>query len=87
MELAATVLKELPRDIRNISGLTLGISQPAYEKICKEIDTFQNKILSIAEKDESSDEVFQLNIQMFPVSMSSKRKKTSLIQKKIAVET
>jgi len=70
MELAAQALKELPRDVRNISGLTLGISQKAYEKTCEAILDCQEKILAIAEKDTDSDRVIQVNFHLFPVSCS-----------------
>jgi uncharacterized protein (TIGR02147 family) len=68
MNLAANALRELPRDKRNISGLTLGISQEAYAKIEQIIMSCQEEILDIAEKDKKSDRVFQLNFQLFPVS-------------------
>jgi uncharacterized protein (TIGR02147 family) len=68
MNLAANALRELPRDKRNISGLTLGISQEAYAKIEQLIMSCQEEILDIAEKDKKSDRVFQLNFQLFPVS-------------------
>jgi uncharacterized protein (TIGR02147 family) len=68
MELAVKALRELPGDKRNISGLTLGMSRKAYEKICGEIYSFQDKILAIAENDKDSDGVYQLNFHLFPVS-------------------
>ena len=68
MELAAKALKELPKDRRNISGLTLGISPKACSQICEVIQSCQEKILDIAEKDSESDMVYQLNFQLFPVS-------------------
>jgi uncharacterized protein (TIGR02147 family) len=69
-DLAAKALKDLPGDKRNISGLTLGISRKAYEKILTEIYSCQDKICAIAEKDEDSDGVYQLNFHFFPVSKS-----------------
>jgi uncharacterized protein (TIGR02147 family) len=71
MELAAKALRELPGNKRNISGLTLGISQKAYEKICEIIYSSQEKILEVAEKDTDSDRVYQLNFQLFPVSKTT----------------
>lgn len=73
MELASKALRELPRDKRNISGLTLGISPKAYEKICEIILSTQQKILEIAEKDTDSDNVYQFNFQLFPVSHTGRR--------------
>ncbi len=76
MDLAAKALKELPKDRRNISGLTLGISNKAYEKICTVIQSCQETILDIAEKDEGSDTVYQLNFHFFPVSRTNGRRKS-----------
>jgi uncharacterized protein (TIGR02147 family) len=82
MELASKALKELPSDKRNFSCLTLGISQTAYEKICSEIDSFQNRIISIVENDENSDSVYQFNFQLFPVSNTSKKLKSIPVREK-----
>jgi uncharacterized protein (TIGR02147 family) len=71
MELAARALRELQGDKRNISGLTLGISRKAYDKICDIIYSTQEKILEVAEKDTDSDSVYQLNFHFFPVSRTT----------------
>lgn len=68
MELAAKALKEVPADRRNVSGLTLGISAKAYDRICEIIHSCQKEILDIAERDTGSDRVYQLNFHLFPVS-------------------
>jgi uncharacterized protein (TIGR02147 family) len=67
-ELAARAIKEVPRKKRNISGLTLGISNKTYEKICKETFLYQEKILELAKNDAEADSVYQFNFQLFPVS-------------------
>lgn len=74
MDIASKALQNLPRNIRNFSGLTLGISKEAYNKICNEIDSFQNRILAIAEDDTNSNRVFQLNMHLFPVSIDNDNK-------------
>lgn len=66
--LAEKAIRELPRNNRHISGLTLGISRSTYETICNEICTFQDKLLALAEQDSRADNVYQLNIHLFPVS-------------------
>ncbi len=71
MELAAKAIRELPGDLRNVSGLTLGISAKAYDKICGVIHSCQKEILDIAEKDTGSDRVYQLNFHLFPVSTTA----------------
>jgi uncharacterized protein (TIGR02147 family) len=68
MELAAKALRELPRNNRNISGLTLGISKEAYEETLKEILECQDRILAIAKEDRKPEGVYQLNFHLFPLS-------------------
>jgi uncharacterized protein (TIGR02147 family) len=68
MELAKRALQELPREKRNISGLTLGISANTYNEMCKEIEAFQTRLLAMAEADCNAANVYQLNFNFFPVS-------------------
>jgi uncharacterized protein (TIGR02147 family) len=68
LELAKQAIKNLPKEARNISGLTLGISNDAYTKICDIIYESQKKIMEVANNDEKSDRVYQLNFHLFPVS-------------------
>jgi uncharacterized protein (TIGR02147 family) len=68
MKLAEQAIKRLPKDKRNISGLTLGISQETYEKVRKLIYECQKKIMDVADKDEKADRVYQVNFHAFPVS-------------------
>lgn len=82
MEIASKALQNLPGNKRNFSGLTLGISQETYERICNEIESFQNRIMVIAENDKSSDSVYQLNFHFFPVSGSMKEKSNQGPEKK-----
>jgi len=74
-ELALKALEELPRDERNISGVTLGISKDAYNRICEEIEAFRSRMLQIAEADDNADTVYQLNFQLFPVSSTNNQRK------------
>jgi uncharacterized protein (TIGR02147 family) len=67
-ELALKAIAELPRNKRNISGLTLGISRKTYEAICREIEAFQAKLQALAEQDSEADNVYQLNFHFFPIS-------------------
>jgi uncharacterized protein (TIGR02147 family) len=67
-ELALKSLEELPKDQRNVTGLTLGISKQVYERICKEIEVFRSRLLQMAEADETADSVYQINFQFFPLS-------------------
>jgi uncharacterized protein (TIGR02147 family) len=68
LDLAKRALQELPRDKRNISGLTLGISKNTYDAMCREIEAFQARLLAMAEADREASDVYQLNFHFFPVS-------------------
>lgn len=74
-DLAKRALEECATDKRNVSGLTLGMSEKSYEKICAEIIRFQDTIMDIANEDKSADRVYQLNFQLFPTSASDAERK------------
>lgn len=67
-ELAKRTLHEAPSGKRNITGLTLGISEETYNRICEEIQQFQQNIITIANSDEGADRVYQFNFHLFPTS-------------------
>jgi uncharacterized protein (TIGR02147 family) len=66
--LAEVAIRELPRDERNITGLTLGISRVAYELICAKVAEVQDEIMQIANNDIDADRVYQFNFHLFPLS-------------------
>ncbi|MBN1577542.1 MAG: TIGR02147 family protein [Chitinispirillaceae bacterium] len=67
-ELALRAIREMPKEKRNISGLTMGISRKSYETVCAEISAFQARLQAIAEQDNEADNVYQLNFHFFPIS-------------------
>jgi uncharacterized protein (TIGR02147 family) len=74
-EVACRAHSELPGQRHNFSGVTLGISASAYEKICKKIEDFRNDLLDVARNDmNGADEqgVYHLNLQLFSVSQNPK---------------
>jgi uncharacterized protein (TIGR02147 family) len=74
--LAQQATVRLPREERNVTGLTLGISRRTYERICEEIQAFQRKLADFATRDKAADRVYQMNFQLFPMSVqASERKK------------
>ena len=66
--LAADAVRNLPKDKRNVTGLTLGISQKTYEQICEKTLKFQSEILRMAENDRDADMVYQFDFALFPMS-------------------
>jgi uncharacterized protein (TIGR02147 family) len=67
-DLAKRAIAEIPSEIRNITGLTMGISDKTYEKVCEEIQKFQAKLIELAETDEEPERVYQLNFALFPTT-------------------
>ena len=68
LKLAADSIDRDKPGERHVSGLTLGISKEGYDRIVERINAFRKEIALIAEEDESSDKVFQLQFALFPVS-------------------
>ena len=56
-----------PED-RNVTGVTLGVNREGYEEIVKELDACRKKIISIAAKCGTLDQVCRLNLQFFPLT-------------------
>lgn len=56
-----------PKD-RNFNGVTMSIDRDAYEQITRELESFRRKIVSIASASEGSDQVYRLNLQLFPLT-------------------
>lgn len=57
---------------RNVSSVTLSISEKTFEKVAEEIAAFRKRILEISEQDSSPDRVYQLNVQFFPFTRRTK---------------
>lgn len=71
--LAANSL-DLPKEERNFTGVTMGVSKNSYERIVKELDECRRKIIAIAAEDENIDQVYRLNLQLFPLTKNAKEK-------------
>jgi len=75
MKLAWEALDRYPKENRDISTLTLGISKKGAEEIKKEILDFRKRVTQIASEDDPADRVCQLNLQFFPMSQTQLEKK------------
>lgn len=74
-DLAKNAIQNIPKEERNATGLTIGISQSTYSRICDEIFQFQNRIAEIVSEDTDADRVYQLSFCMFPLSRSDSQRK------------
>lgn len=59
---------DLPLSERDMSGVTMGITRQAYERIRKEIADFRRRVVAIASEDDETEQVYRLNLQFFPLS-------------------
>ena len=73
-EFALDAIEGVPQDERHFSGLTLGITREAYEKIVQRIAEFRKDIIAIATSETATDEVYRLNVQFFPMTKKSVNK-------------
>ena len=73
-ELAVNAIKNMPKEERSMSGLTLGLTERSRERIEREIVEFRRRIVAIATEDEETEQVFRLNLQLFPLSENLRRR-------------
>ena len=66
--LGQVAAEECPPDERHISSIILGVSKESREKIIQEIREFRQKVVAIVHEDKTTDQVCNLNIQLFPLS-------------------
>ena len=46
----------------------MGISKKTFQRISQEVEKFRQKIVSIACEDQNSEQVYRLNLQLFPLT-------------------
>jgi uncharacterized protein (TIGR02147 family) len=67
LKLSESALGRFPKNERNYSVLTLGISENGFEEIRQELREFRRKVLKIA-GDDKANRVYQFSFQLFPLS-------------------
>ena len=72
MSKLATPAVDLPVDERHFSGVTMGLSRRSYERIASLIDEFRRQVIAVAAEDRDIDQVYRLNLQLFPLSRKVK---------------
>ncbi len=75
LERATESLDKHTSDQREFQGLTLSVSNATFEQMKKRIRTFSDELLAMAASENSeSEEVYQINLQMFPLTKKGGRK-------------
>ena len=73
MQLAEESLERHHKDIRDISTVTVAISRDDLEEIKERTREFRASILKLAEESPEPDSVYQLNIQLIPLTEVKKK--------------
>ncbi len=67
-EFALDAIEGVPQAERHFSGVTLGVTHEAYDEIVQVIAECRKKVIAIATRDSAIDEVYRLNMQLFPLT-------------------
>lgn len=73
IRLAGESIERHPHGTRDISTVTVGIKRSRMDEIRQRIAEFRSSIMRIAEEDKDPDDVYQFNIQLFPLTDSSQK--------------
>lgn len=68
LHLAQNANQTVSQTERNISGITMGISRACYDVLLEEMAAFKERVKAIVYQDENSTRVYQLSLQLFPLS-------------------
>ena len=74
IELGKDSLQNFPRDQRYISGSTVSLSWDNFKTIQAKIAELRSEILALSEIDQNKEEVFQINFQLFPLTLKNTKK-------------
>ncbi len=73
MDLAKRSIDKHSSAARDISGLTMSVSQSGFNRIKSEIRSFRKKIMAIATNDSKEEMIYQLNLHLFPLTRNQGR--------------
>ncbi len=68
LKLAAGAFDRFPAAYSNMSTLTIGISSETLANIKEELSVVRGKIAAMAENEPAADRIYQLNMQLFPMT-------------------
>jgi len=74
--LALAALESAPKEERDVSGITMGLSEAGFEALKAELANFRRKVKEIVKESESEEEsVYRLNLQLFPLSKKAQNRR------------
>lgn len=68
IQLGAEAIERWPKEQRDISTLTISTSQATLETIQERLTLARKEILDLIQQDESVEGVYQINMQVFPLT-------------------
>lgn len=68
MELGKGALHRFPKEDRDISTVTFSCDQKSYLRISERVAQMRLEIAEMAAQSKNAEQIFQLNVQMFPLS-------------------
>lgn len=71
LRLAQEALTRHPREVRDISTVTVGISRSQLPMLRERIAEFRQSIMRMAEENQNPDDIYQLNVQLYPLTDTS----------------
>lgn len=80
-ELAIKAL-DLPRDERDMTGLTLGMSEKCFVEVVRELAECRRRIVALVQSDPVVEKVYRLNMQLFPMTSKFSNKKHPSIKRR-----
>jgi len=75
MKRAGESIDTIERESREISSLTMGVSEKTAKLVKERIQSFRKELVNIVSQDEAINVVYQLNFQFFPVTEVVEKKK------------
>lgn len=75
LTLAAAALDRTAKADRDISTLTVSTTRAGFEAICQRLAEIRNEIMEIVKKESGAEEVYQINLQVFPLTRNGEKEK------------
>jgi uncharacterized protein (TIGR02147 family) len=77
-ERGAAAMDYVKKEERDITACTVNISEQGFDEIKKAVAECRRRVMAIAEADSPAERVYQVNLQVFP--LSAKDRKNSVKQ-------
>jgi uncharacterized protein (TIGR02147 family) len=68
IRLAENAIDELPKAVRDVSTVSFAVNQEDFKEICSLAKDFRTSVMRIARESENADRLYQMNIQVFPLT-------------------